>query len=158
MWRDVRGKVIQFYMSLFKSYEREGLDINNLTHIYTLQYMFMPRIQEDLNNFKAYWNNHPLESENNRTPHQLILLHSAAINNDMPIDLLHYGVENDDGDVDEDNPQVMCDAIICPLNADNLIILRHNIIPLSMAVPDTQLTNLFHQALRLIIDLISNQE
>ena len=157
MWRDVRGKVIQFYMSLFKSYEREGLDINNLTHIYTLQYMFMPRIQEDLNNFKAYWNNHPLETENNRTPLQLILLNSAAINNDIPIDLLHYGVENDDENVYEDNPQVMCDAIICPLNADNLITLRQTIIPLSMAVPDVEISNRFYQALRIVNHLISTQ-
>jgi hypothetical protein len=119
--------------------------------------MFMPRIQEDLNNFKAYWNNHPLETENNRTPHQLILLNSASINNDIPIDLLHYGVENDDENIDEDNPQVICDAIICPLNADNLITLRQTIIPLSMAVPDAEISNLFYQALRIINHLISIQ-
>ena len=144
-------------MSLFKSYEREGLDINNLTHIYTLQYMFMPRIQEDLNNFKAYWNNHPLETENNRTPHQLNLLNSASINNDIPMDLLHYGVENDDENIDEDNPQVICDAIICPLNADNLITLKQTIKPLSMAVPDAEISNLFYQALRIVNHLISIQ-
>ena len=51
-------------MTLFASYEIEGLNTNNLTHIFTLQYMFMPRKQEVLNNFKAYWNNHPLETEN----------------------------------------------------------------------------------------------
>ena len=144
-------------MTLFASYEREGLDINNLTHIFTLQYMFMPRIQEDLNNFKAYWNNHPLETESNRTPHQLILLNNAAINHDEPIDLINYGHEDDDEYINENNAQVVCDAIVCPLNAENLITFRQNIIPLSMAVPDTQLTNLFHQALRQVIHLLSNQ-
>jgi hypothetical protein len=119
--------------------------------------MFMPRIQEDLNNFKAYWNNHPLETEHNRTPHQLILLNAAAINYDEPIDLIHYGHEDDNDYVNESNAQVVCNAIRCPLNADNLITLRQTIIPLSMAVPDTQLTNRFHQALRIVIDLISNQ-
>ena len=41
MWKDVRDKVIQFYMTLFTSYEREGLEIQNVWHIFTLQYMFI---------------------------------------------------------------------------------------------------------------------
>ena len=40
MWEDVRDEVIQFYMTLFTSYEREGLKIQNVWHIFTLQYMF----------------------------------------------------------------------------------------------------------------------
>ena len=157
MWRDVRAKVIQYYMSLFASYERNGLDINNLTHMFTLQYMFMPRIQEDLNNFKSYWNTHPLETEHNRTPHQLILLNNEAINYDEPIDLIHYGVEDNDEYVEENNAQVQCDALRCPLTADNLLILKQTNIQLTMAVPDTELTNLFHAALNTVIGLISNQ-
>ena len=139
-------------MSLFASYERNGLDINNLTHMFTLQYMFMPRIQEDLNNFKSYWNNHPLETEHNRTSHQLILLNNDAINYDEPIDLIHYGVEDIDEYVEENNAQVQCDALMCPL-----LILKQTNIQLTMAVPDTELTNLFHAALNTVIGLISNQ-
>ena len=137
MWRDVRGKVIQYYMTLLASYEREDFDINSLTHIFTLQYMFMPRIQGDLKNFKAYWNNHPLETESNRTPHQLILLNNAAINHDEPIDLIHSGHEDDDEYINDNNAQVVCNAIICPLNAENLINFRQNINPLLVAVPHT---------------------
>ena len=61
-------------MTLFTSYEREGLEIQNVQHIFTLQYMFMQRIQEELSDFKSHWNNHPLESEHNRSPLQLKLL------------------------------------------------------------------------------------
>ena len=157
MWRDVRGKVIQFYMSLFASYEREGLNINNPTHIFTLQYMFMPRIQEDLNDFKAYWNNHPLRTENNKTPNQLILLNNAKINYDDPIDLINYGVEEDDNYIEENNAQVMCDAIICPLNVDNIFLLRQTIPPLSMAVRDAELSIRFYQALQMVMNLLTNQ-
>ena len=69
-------------MTLFTSYEREGLEIQNVQHIFTLQYMFMQRIQEELSDFKSHWNNHPLESEHNRSPLQLILLRNCDINYD----------------------------------------------------------------------------
>ena len=74
MWRDVRKEVIRYYMTLFASYERERLEIDDVWHIFTLKYMFMPRIQEQLNEFKSNWNDHPLESEHNCTPLQLILI------------------------------------------------------------------------------------
>lgn len=86
LWRDVRDKVIQFYMTLFQSFERDGFNINSVCQIFTLQYMFMPRIQEDLNNFKSYWNNHPLTTEQNKTPLQMIILNKVDINHDEPID------------------------------------------------------------------------
>ena len=42
--------------------------------------MFFQRIQEELNDFKSHWDNHPLESEHNRSPLQLILLRNCDIN------------------------------------------------------------------------------
>lgn len=157
LWRDVRDKVIEFYMRLFASYEREGFNINNICHIFTLQYMFMPRIQEDLNNFKSYWNNHPLTTENNRTPIQMILLNTHNINYDAPVDILNYGVEENGEYVEEDNPQVECNPIICPLNPENLLIFKETIQPLTLATPDIELTNIFIFALGIFLDLYDNQ-
>ena len=51
-------------------------------HIFSLQNMFIQRIQEELNDFKSHWDNHPLESEHNRSPLQLILLRNCDINYD----------------------------------------------------------------------------
>lgn len=79
----------------------------------------MPRIQEDLDNFKLYWNNHPVATENDRTPLQTILLHT------------------DDADgIEEDNPRVECNPIRCPSSQDNLIIFRETVQPLTMAIAD----------------------
>ena len=74
LWRDVRNKVIQFYIDLFKSFEKVGMKIDDVWHIFTLQYLFMPRIQDDLNEFKETWNNHALSTESNRTPLQLLII------------------------------------------------------------------------------------
>ena len=103
----------------------------------------MPRIQEELNNFKSYWNNHPLATENNRTPLQMILLHMEDINYDQPIDFLNYGVEDDAEHVEEDNPQVECNSVRCPLNPVNLVIFKEAVQPLTMATPENALTNMF---------------
>ena len=42
-------------------------------HVFTLQYMLMTRIQEELNDFMQFWNNHPIRTENNRSPMQLMI-------------------------------------------------------------------------------------
>ena len=59
-------------MHLFKEYERQGFKIDNVWHIFTLQYMFLSGIQGELNAFKLHWNNHPLDNEGNYSPLQLI--------------------------------------------------------------------------------------
>jgi hypothetical protein len=162
MWRDVRGKVIQYYMTLFKGYEKEGFLIDDVWHIFTLQYMFMYRIQENLNDFKSFWNNHPLESEHNRTPIQLILLAKNKINYDYPIDLENFNIEVNhiglhDVNADEDIPQVTCEPLICPLTPHNLNILKQRILPLTKYTPKAELTDWFHAALTLVLDLRDTQ-
>lgn len=164
MWRDVRGKVIQFYMTLFSSYEHEGLQIDNVWHIFTLQYMFMIRIQEELNDFKQYWNHHPIESENNRTPIQLILLRNNSINYDVPLDLENYDVGNNIvndinqlDNVNENIQQVICEPIKCPLSPANLSSFKQQISPLNKYVSIDELSDRFHHALNLVLDLRDSQ-
>ena len=154
MWRDVRKEVIQYYMTLFASYEREGLEIDNVWHIFTLQYMFMPRIQEQLNDFKSNWNNHPLESEHNCTPLQLILIRNNEIDYSAPLDLEHFGVEGEiDNDYNEDDIQAVCEPMICPLSPDNFTILKDEISPLTKDIPQHNLTDRFQFALTIVLDM-----
>ena len=126
MWRDLRKEVIRYYMTLFASYERERLEIDNVWHIFTLKYMFMPRIQEQLNEFKSNWNNHPLESEHNCTPLQLILIRNNIKKKDYSdlLDLEHFGVEGKiDKEYNEEDVQAVC-LTIHPHSPDNLSILK----------------------------------
>ena len=165
LWRDVKGKVIEFYKTLFFTFEREGLNVDNIWHIFTLQYMFMNRIQENLDDFKSIWNNHPIETEHNRTPIQLILLARDKINYTDPLDSVNFNIElnqverNDDDNVVENAQvkQVKCDPIICPLTPSNLAILKQNILPLTKLTPDNELSDWFHAALKLVLDLRDNQ-
>ena len=142
-------------MELFASYEREGFNINDVWHKFTLQYMFMNRIQYELNEFKDSWNNHPMKTEHNYSPLQLILIRNAAIDYDAPINLENYG---EDGEVDvniedeNNNPQVECYPIICPLNDVNLHAFKQQISPLRGDTPIHDLTNIFHSALKIVLD------
>ena len=61
-------------MDLFKSFEKVGIKIDDVWHISTVQYLLMPIIQDDSNEFKEIWNNHALSTESNRTPLQLLIV------------------------------------------------------------------------------------
>ena len=54
------------------SLEEEGyLDLSNYIHIFCVGYVFLPRLRADLQHFTESWNNHPLSTVTNLTPHQL---------------------------------------------------------------------------------------
>ena len=163
MWRDVRSKVIQYYMTLFSTFEKEGLSVGNEWHIFTLQYMFMNRIQENLDVFKSFWNNHPIESERNRTPVQLILLAHDKINYDDPLNMDNLNLELNQVDLEigdeepENNFQVVCEPIVCPLTPLNLSTLKRTIKPMTKRTPENELSYWFHAALKIVLDLRDNQ-
>jgi hypothetical protein len=142
-------------MELFAGYEREGFNINNVWHKFTLQYMFMSRIQYELNEFKESWNNHPMKTGHNYTPLQLILLRNDAIDYDAPFNLENDGEDGKvDVDVDDDNinPQVELYPIICPLTNINLHAFKQLISPLRGDTLVHELTNIFQSALTIVLD------
>ena len=51
LWRDMRENTISMYIDLFTEFEVAGMDLNNLLEIFTLQYLFLPRINADLQQF-----------------------------------------------------------------------------------------------------------
>ncbi|XP_035988953.1 uncharacterized protein LOC118561136 [Fundulus heteroclitus] len=82
LWRDVWMAVTKNYYEILHSLEEDGLlDISNTLHIFLLHFVFLPRLHRDLQTFTEGWNNHPLRTEGNMTPHQLWdlgLLHSRT--------------------------------------------------------------------------------
>ena len=163
MWRDVRINVIEQYTDLFRGFEKEGFDVGNVSHKFTLQYMFMTRIQQNLDDFRSIWNNHPIASEHNRTPIQLILLGRDKINYTDPLDLINFNIELFQKDVmDDDNllnniRQVTCNSIVCPLSPSNFTRLKQRILPLTRDTPENELSDWSHAALRIVNDLRDNQ-
>lgn len=72
LWRDVHQGVLRMYSSLFYHMEDIGLlDPSNESHLFCLQYVYIPRINRHLGEWKQGWLLHPMSSEHNSTPYQL---------------------------------------------------------------------------------------
>jgi len=61
---------------LFSSLERDGLNISSPYHKMVVQHLFMPRIQQEIDQFRLNWNAHPMRTRHNRSPNQLLILYS----------------------------------------------------------------------------------
>ncbi|KAF3837788.1 hypothetical protein F7725_009556, partial [Dissostichus mawsoni] len=72
LWRDVFMSVTGvFYNTLHSLEEQHLLDISSILHIFCCHYVFLPRIQANLDVFTEAWANHPIRTEQNMTPNQL---------------------------------------------------------------------------------------
>lgn len=70
--RDVYAGVLCFYARLFGEMEKAGiLDPLNDTHLYSLHYVYLPRINRSLQEFVAQMNNRPVSTAGNNSPLQL---------------------------------------------------------------------------------------
>jgi len=111
LWGDVTRDTSRLYINLFSQYTEKGLDVNNSIHLYVLQYMFIPRINEALLAFVHGWNNHKVRTEHNRSPLQI--LYEGLDRTEPPVDIDDdNGVE--DADV-EDYQRRINDPLHCPL-------------------------------------------
>ncbi|KAF8164424.1 hypothetical protein BJ912DRAFT_863836 [Pholiota molesta] len=71
LWVDVTAQVGATWANLFTTLElRHGLDINNPNHIWLLQFLFLPTINQDLTFFAEAWNEHLIQIRDgpNRSP------------------------------------------------------------------------------------------
>lgn len=74
LWRDVFSSCIIVYYSLFCYMEDVGiLNVDDPLHLFSLHYVYVPRINESLHQFESAWNNHPLSSVSHLSPNQLWL-------------------------------------------------------------------------------------
>jgi len=83
-WRDVGYGMLSFYRQVFSWMEDSNiLDVENPYHMYALHYVYLPRINQQLQQFMSAWNHHPLSTEGNKTPAQLMVIHLPPWNYDM---------------------------------------------------------------------------
>lgn len=72
LWRDLFYQVVCLFYHLFYHLESCGvLDPDNNIHIFALRYVFIPRVNQCLNQFVHSWNAHVLSGTAGRTPMQL---------------------------------------------------------------------------------------
>lgn len=70
--RDLNRNCRDVFAPIFYELESANtLNCDNDSDLFCLHYVFIPRINRTLNEFKAAFNNHSISSEGNRTPNQL---------------------------------------------------------------------------------------
>ena len=149
-WFDLKKEVISFYICVFSFLEREhGVDFTQEAHIFCIHYLFVPRINADLQQFQQRWNHHSISTEGNRTPMQLQFLNehsnaSSTVSFDVE-DLENYGIENEEVDEeyyqnqDEMHGRPRICSVACPLNQIGFQYFSMVVRPLSLDNNDTSL-------------------
>ena len=158
LWRDVYRTCLHNYYQLFHFLEDEGvLDITNECHMFCLSYIFIPRINKDLQTFQSSFNNHSLRTERGFTPLQLYIQgflqqrQESILSED---ELVNYGIDND-GPVpppSEGMDEIVVPPTHNPLTNEQYHILLQQIQPTANSV-DGWGIDLFLQA----IDFITSQ-
>ena len=74
LWRDMHDCVTKLFYRLFYYLEELGiLNPDNGVHIFSLHYIYLPRINEALALFRNGWNMHGIRTEHNLSPTQLFV-------------------------------------------------------------------------------------
>ena len=71
MWRDVHQQVTKTFYEEFYSMEEDMLNVDEPIHLFALQYVYEPIINNHLNIFRVAWNNHKLRTAGHRSPEQI---------------------------------------------------------------------------------------
>lgn len=123
LWRDVYRCVCSTYHNLFYSMEATGiLDPSDDVDLFLLHCIYLPRINKSLLDFARAWNHHPIRTEKNWSPRQIMLnslIQQSDIqsNNGVPS---NFGVDYEGPVPDEEIGTVEVPPTDVPLNEDDL--------------------------------------
>ena len=71
---------------MFSSLEEDGyLNVDDPKHICILHRIFLPRLNDSLRTFREAWSNHPLSSEHNFSPLQLMIVNKPPPESDLEL-------------------------------------------------------------------------
>ena len=158
LWRDVRTSVLSTYAIIFHTLEDEGvLDVDNEVDLFCLHHVYLPRIQESLQNFKQGWNHHALSTECGWSPMQLFTAYSLGnpLFDEIHVDEQSYGVDPNDDVEDDSEREVSVPQTPSPLSDENLAILRSHINEQQNS--NDYGVNLYIDTIKLMFDLLENQ-
>ncbi|XP_014679811.1 PREDICTED: uncharacterized protein LOC106819729 [Priapulus caudatus] len=128
LWVDVGHSVTYVVKPQFMDLERRGLlDLNDTVSLWCFWYIFLPRLQCQLDCFRDAWNNHPIRTERGRSPNQLFALRWQQVQEvlnttDYVENPLLYGIDwlgPPVPDMPEDNTgSIVLPDVPCPLSGE----------------------------------------
>ena len=160
-WREVSKEVTEYYRTLFYDIQEvRGIDFSHPLAIFVLHFLFLRRINFDLDRFRLSWNNHRMRTEQYRTPTQLLLL-NRDISDSIPSQELELdGVEGDitagdSGDEKDDIDQAELLPLKRPLSDRQYEIFSSIVSPFTLDDVDREaLLELFIRALQACIRVV----
>ena len=124
LWLDVKRLVVRCYSSIFYMLEDEGfLDPLREDHLFLLHLVFLPLINESLDELIDDWNNHPLSTARNFSPNQLWYMGMQNLSDQDPdrFDSL-MNIDYNDYGIDEEGPSACGDddaeVVVPDIDAD----------------------------------------
>ena len=138
LWRDLHRCATQLFYRLFYYMEyNDLLDPVNEKHMFALHYVFLPRINKAIEDFRNAWNHHGVRTERGMTPNQLFTMGMLQLKHSglTAMDFFNivdesYGVE-EDGLVPEDDEGVEVPRNTLQLSEQQLSELQEAIDPLA---------------------------
>ncbi|XP_073710260.1 uncharacterized protein [Misgurnus anguillicaudatus] len=132
LWRDVWTAVTSNYYNVLHNLEEEGfIDLSSDLHLFCVNYVFIPRLHRDLENFIDCWNCHPLSTEGNLTPIQLWNI--GTLQTPVPEPDFAEMLQAEDivypQNTDSEHGAICVPNILCPLSSEGLAVLQNQLNP-----------------------------
>ena len=161
LWRDLHRCVTVLYYRLFYYLEHEGM-LNPLDeqHLFALHFIFKPRINRALQQFKEGWNHHPIRTEQGLSSHQLFVSGTLRLHNSRLVAMDFFEDVDEDYDIDADGlvPDESEGGVEIPdmfaLTVEHMAMLMDRVDPL--ADSDSFGMDLYHQTLEFVFDIMSS--
>lgn len=138
LWRDMHRCITSVYYTLFYFLEHHNL-LNPIddVDIFSLHYVYIPRINQGLHEFVQSWNHHGMRTERGQTPHQLFTSGSLQLQNagSTALDFFEdvpdtYGIENTQNALTHDEQGIEVPPIDIHITEQHMNMLRSLINPL----------------------------
>ena len=75
-WRDVNKFTCKFHQTFMELEEDGLLSIDDENSMFILHHVYLPRINQEIEDYRKGWNAHPLSTESYHSPEQLLLIHA----------------------------------------------------------------------------------
>lgn len=160
-WRDMSKEVIFKYREMFFELDEICLRDYNTSvteelPLFCLHFLFLRRINADLQRYMDRWNIHRIRTENNKCPARLLVENA---HNSAAIEVDNYGIQNEELDIDGEFydrlelPLAVVDSITNPFDQVQYNMLATNFAPFTLGDEEGMMKEKFIEAFLFARDL-----